>query len=56
MAKRKPIIEMDLGENGGKVAFRSLEEVVLPLRGRMAALMLRPTLYQSYCADLFQVK
>jgi len=27
MAKRKPIIEADLGENGGKVAFRSLEDI-----------------------------
>jgi len=27
MAKTKPIIEVDLGENGGKVAFRSLEDI-----------------------------
>lgn len=27
MAKRKPIIEIDLDDNGGKIAFRSLEDI-----------------------------
>ena len=37
MAKTKPILEVDLGDNGGKLSFRTLEEIEAWIREEEAA-------------------